>query len=100
VIIIVQKDKFGRSKRKVGDFSADSWKFKNVKKVFSHHGYRGQPSRYEYTAKAFWRDSNEYAGEFRMTAKNLKDLKSSIRLESDVVHIQLKRSKERSKKKK
>ena len=97
MIIIVQKDKFGRSKRSVGGFSADSWKFKNVKKIFSHRGYRGQPSRYEYTAKAYWKDSNKFAGDFRMTAKNLKDLKGSIKAESDWVHIQLKRSKERNK---
>ena len=92
---IVKKDEFGRVIRNVGDFTADSWKFKNVKKVFAGRGYRGQPSRYDYTAKAYWKDTNEYAGKFKMTAKNLKNLKTSIRAEPDWVHIQLKRSKKR-----
>ena len=96
---IVKKDEFGNEIRNIGNFAADSWKFKNVKKVFARRGFRGQPSRYEYTAKAYWKDTNEYAGKFKMDAKNLKDLKSSIKAESDWVHIQLKRSKERSKKK-
>jgi len=95
---IVKKDEFGNVVRSVGNFTADSWKFKKVKKVFSHRGYRGQPSRYDYTAKAYWKDTNEYAGKLKMSAKNLKDLKSSIKAEPDWVHIQLKRSKERSKK--
>lgn len=90
---IVKRDEFGNVIRNVGDFTADSWKFKKVKKVFARTGYRGQPSRYEYTAKAYWKDTNKYAGKFKMTAKNLNDLKGSIKLESDVVHIQLKRSK-------
>lgn len=90
---IVRKDEFGRVIRNVGDFAAESWKFKSVKKVFARRGYRGQPSRYEYTAKAYWKDTNKYAGKFRMNAKNLKDLKGSIEAEPDWVHIQLKRSK-------
>lgn len=97
---IVKKDEFGRVIRNVGNFSKNSWNFKNVKKIFSSHGYRGSPSNYEYTAKAYWRDSNEFAGNFTMNAKNLKNLKQNIELESDWVHIQLKRSKERMKKKK
>lgn len=94
---IVKRDEFGRVVRDVGDFTADSWNFKNVKKTFSHRGFRGQPSRFEYTAKAYWKDTKEYAGKFTMKAKNLKDLRSSIQAESDGVHIQLKRSKERKK---
>ncbi|KKM80802.1 hypothetical protein LCGC14_1336260 [marine sediment metagenome] len=94
---IVRKDEFGNPIRNVGNFTADSWNFKNVKKVFARRGYRGQSSRYNYTAKAYWKDTKEYAGKFKMSAKNLKDLKGSIKAESDWVHIQLKRSKERNK---
>ena len=97
---IVKKDEFGRVIRNVGNFTEKSWNFKNVKKTFSHHGYRGSPSTYEYTAKAYWKDSNEFAGNFTMKAKNLKGLKQNIKLESDWVHIQLKRSKERMRRKK
>ena len=91
----MQKNK----KRKIGNFKADSWEFRNVKKEFRSKGYRGSPSNYEYTARAYWKDSGEFAGNFSMGAKNLKDLKENIKLEDDWVHIQLKRSKERMKKK-
>ena len=87
-------------KRKIGNFKSASWEFRNVKKVFSHKGYRGTPSTYEYTANAYWEDSGEFAGNFNMKAKNLKGLKQNIKLESDWVNIQLKRSKERMKKSK
>lgn len=96
---IVKRDEFGRIVRNVGNFSADSWNFKNVKKTFSHHGYRGSPSSYEYTAKAYWKDTKKFAGNFSMKAKNLKDLKTSIQAESDGVSIDLHYSRERLKRK-
>lgn len=95
----MKRDEFGRVVRDVANFTESSWDFKKVKKTFSSHGYRGSPSHYEYTAKAYWKDSKEYAGEFSMGAKNLKDLKSSIKLESDWVNVQLHHSKERRKRK-
>ena len=90
----MQKNK----KRKIGNFKTDSWEFRNVKKDFSHKGYRGASSTYKYTANAYWEDSGEFAGYFIMKAKNLKGLKQNIKLESDTVHNQLKRSKERMRK--
>ena len=95
-MIIIQKNQ----KRKIGNFKEASWEFRNVKKVFRSRGFRGSPSNYEYTAKAYWEDTGEFAGNFNMSAKNLKGLKQNIKLESDWVHIQLKKSKERMKKSK
>ena len=31
---------------------------KKVKKEFRSRGYRGSPSNYEYTAKAYWKDND------------------------------------------
>ena len=90
-MIIIQK----KQKRKIGNFKADDWEFRNVKKAFSHKGHRGAPSTYKYTANAYWKKSGKFAGYFIMNAKNLKDLKENIKLEDDTVHLQLRRSKER-----
>lgn len=105
MIIIAKKqtkikyDKFGRTIRPLRDFSHDGYIFKNVRKIYSHSGWRGSKSTYEFDAKAYYKDSGKFAGNFKMKAKNMKDLKENIKLESDTVHIQLKRSKERMKKK-